>query len=242
MIITRDAATGRAVTTHQITRELLDREYVGQERSAVDVAKDFGCTPTAIIYQLRKFGLPIRNPGFYKAKTGCDLTGIRFGKLIVLRRHEKSLGNQRWICLCDCGREYVALIHNLRNGIVRKCRSCLFPGNGYGEITNSAWADIVRGARARQMPLDVSVEECNEQFVRQNRRCALSGQPISFAPTRYAHRTERETTASLDRIDSSLGYLPGNIQWVHKIINIMKGSLPESEFIAMCKLIADHRR
>ena len=47
-------------------------------------------------------------------------------------------------------------------------------------------------------------------------------------------------TASLDRIDSSKGYIQGNIQWVHKRINQMKWDSEENDFINWCKLVANH--
>ena len=52
---------------------------------------------------------------------------------------------------------------------------------------------------------------------------------------------EGASTASLDRIDSSKGYVKGNIQWVHIAINFMKHSLPEEEFVRWCCLVAKHK-
>jgi hypothetical protein len=46
------------------------------------------------------------------------------------------------------------------------------------------------------------------------------------------------TTASLDRIDSSKGYIEGNVQWIHKHINKMKNNFNESYFIEICKKIS----
>ena len=48
-----------------------------------------------------------------------------------------------------------------------------------------------------------------------------------------------DTTASLDRIDNSKGYLKGNVQWVHKDVNMAKGTMKNDSFIAMCKTIAN---
>lgn len=51
-----------------------------------------------------------------------DLTGRRFGKCVVLRRAEKNYVSPKgqedaqWICLCDCGNEFIARGSNLRNG------------------------------------------------------------------------------------------------------------------------------
>jgi len=50
------------------------------------------------------------------------------------------------------------------------------------------------------------------------------------------------TTASVDRIDSSIGYVMGNIQWVHKDINKMKSDFSQELFIAWCGLVASHQQ
>jgi hypothetical protein len=52
----------------------------------------------------------------------------------------------------------------------------------------------------------------------------------------------KSTTASLDRINSSLGYVEGNCQWVHKVINTMKMALSQDEFIYYCSLVCNHRK
>lgn len=49
-----------------------------------------------------------------------------------------------------------------------------------------------------------------------------------------------ETTASIDRIDSSNGYIEDNIQWVHKDVNMMKQKMTNIELIEMCKLIVEN--
>lgn len=41
----------------------------------------------------------------------------------------------------------------------------------------------------------------------------------------------------LDRIDSSKGYIEGNVQWVHKDVNMMKQNYSQKYFIEMCKKI-----
>ena len=48
---------------------------------------------------------------------------------------------------------------------------------------------------------------------------------------------DKSWNASLDRIDSSKGYIEGNVQWVHQNINMMKNKFDNQYFIEMCKLI-----
>ena len=47
-----------------------------------------------------------------------------------------------------------------------------------------------------------------------------------------------DQTASLDRIDNTKGYIIDNVQWVHKQVNFMKGTMKQTEFIEFCKLIS----
>jgi hypothetical protein len=44
----------------------------------------------------------------------------------------------------------------------------------------------------------------------------------------------------LDRIDSNLGYVVGNVQWVLKEINIMKHTMSHDYFINLCSIISNN--
>lgn len=61
-------------------------------------------------------------------------------------------------------------------------------------------------------------------------------------PKNHADTSIGNLTASLDRIDSSKGYIEGNVQWVHKRINKMKLDDSDTEFIEWCRLIADFNK
>lgn len=70
-------------------------------------------------------------------------------------------------------------------------------------------------------------------YEKQDRKCILSGQNILFSGY-----TDKEQTASIDRIDSSKGYIEGNVQLVHKDINIIKWDFTNEEFIRICRLVS----
>lgn len=53
---------------------------------------------------------------------GIDITGLRFGRALVLHPTEERRGAQRlWKCRCDCGQDFVALSCNLRRGDTKSC-------------------------------------------------------------------------------------------------------------------------
>ncbi len=54
-----------------------------------------------------------------------DLTGQRFGRLVVIERAENDKsGNVRWVCRCDCGKTITTNGWSLRNGATKSC-GCL---------------------------------------------------------------------------------------------------------------------
>lgn len=61
-----------------------------------------------------------------KSRKGADLTGERFGRLLVLRKEqERGLDGQVcWRCQCDCGNQVITTTGQLRAGYKKSC-GCL---------------------------------------------------------------------------------------------------------------------
>lgn len=53
-----------------------------------------------------------------------DLTGQRFGRLVVVEPAEKQNGRTAWVCHCDCGETTVVLTKRLTTGHTKAC-GCL---------------------------------------------------------------------------------------------------------------------
>ena len=86
-----------------------------------------------------------------------NLTGKRFGKLVVLSRSTKrSHGSIYWNCHCDCGREKIINGANLRRGITRSCgcntaisahaRAKDLSGRHFGKLIALEPTDIRKGS------------------------------------------------------------------------------------------------
>lgn len=109
---------------------------------------------------------------------------------------------------------------------------------GYEEISGSVFYGLKNNANKRNLEFSLTIEYLWDLFVKQNKKCALSNVDISFNMT--GHLNKKNQTASLDRIDSSKGYIEGNVQWVHKIVNQIKWELKQEDFIHWCKIITEN--
>ncbi|MEX0597056.1 MAG: hypothetical protein WD512_11205 [Candidatus Paceibacterota bacterium] len=172
-----------------------------------------------------------------------DLTNQKFGLLTVIDRAPNKKNWTMWNCVCDCGNKTTTYSTHLIRENVKSCGcNAIKKGSnhvqwtGFGEISGKRWNSIRRinqkGERkSRQnISFEIDIKFAWELFLKQNRKCALSGIELTFKPK----------TASLDRIDNSKGYLENNVQWVHKDINRMKNIFDNQYFIDTCKRIANN--
>ena len=166
------------------------------------------------------------------------LTPLKFLGYIKLKRGWTSV----FRCQCDCGTIVNILGPKLTGKNPKNMRQtcgCIELGHknsrfrGYGEISLEKWAAIKSSAIKRNIPFNITIQQIWELFLKQNRRCALTGETLSF----NISQRQRNGTASLDRIDSSHGYSIDNIQWVHKDINFMKQTLSQEKFFEWCRKI-----
>ncbi len=85
---------------------------------------------------------------------------------------------------------------------------------------------LVRKSKTRKS-WENDIDEAHVKFLyyKQSGLCALTKLPLN-------------NDSSIDRIDSTIGYIKGNIQLLLTIINRMKRDLPQQEFIELCKAVA----
>lgn len=179
-----------------------------------------------------------------------DLEGKKFGRLTVIEpvwinygeRKDRNTGiasQKKWLCECECGETSIVLTSQLNNGDIQSC-GCLRSDLQYqqslvvGDITNSRWNSLISNASARNLEFNITPEFGWNLYLKQDRKCALTGLPIDFIVV------DRKMTASLDRINSSKGYTEDNVQWVHKTINRLKTNLSDEDFIMWCKRVANN--
>lgn len=142
-------------------------------------------------------------------------------------------------CLChQCNRiinykSWSTLLER-KNG----CKLCNRHFHRFHDIlkTHGYLRRIEYSARQRKLEFNITWDYIENLLRQQNYKCVLTGLEI------YLNYPKNDSTASLDRIDNTIGYVEGNVQWIHKAINKMKLNHTQDEFIYLCCTVADYIR
>lgn len=175
-----------------------------------------------------------------------DITGNKYGLLTAIswektekyitKKSNRTVYHNYWKFRCECGKENVIRKGRVTSGksAIRSC-GCLRGKNnwrGFELISGTYWGQVKKGAEKRGLEMTVTIEDAWKQYEKQNGHCALSGVEIGFG---------EDQTASLDRIDSALGYTKSNVQWLHRDVNCMKWDLNQDKLVEWCELICKHK-
>jgi hypothetical protein len=187
--------------------------------------------------------------------------GQKFGKWEITSTdiipHEKTKESQIK-CQCDCGFEKLVYCLTLIKGQSTACFNC---GHGNKGENNSKWlghkeipgsfiSRVKAGAKTRKNGIEIKIDikDIYDLWIKQEKKCALSGLFIDFIninegnPNKPWSKYDLICSASLDRIDSNKGYIPGNIQLVHKDVNMMKKEYNQDYFLKICRLITENNK
>lgn len=97
---------------------------------------------------------------------------------------------------------------------------------------------LFKCSKSRNKEISITLEDLLNQWNFQKGICPYSGVSLILPTSRnklsYIYR------ASLDRIDSTKGYIKDNIQFVSTCMNLMKNNLTDKEIKHFCKLISDN--
>jgi hypothetical protein len=94
--------------------------------------------------------------------------------------------------------------------------------------------ELLRRCQKRKKVCDLDLSYLKELWEAQDGRCALTNIPIFFGATDYVHMP------SIDRRDSGIGYLKGNVQFVSCSINYAKSKMDDQRIHDLVYLILEH--
>lgn len=231
---------------NKIKNTYLYKEYIQKNKSIKVIAKENNTSVFIIRKYLKKFNIQVRKPGFKPLFE--DLSNKKFNMLKVTdESFVKGVGyksKRLWKCVCDCGNITTVSTNDLKNGHTRSCGCLKYKiqsespvWQGYGNISKNYFTKIKNTAKKGDRKFNLNIKYLSDLFDKQHGLCALSGLKIDFG---YGRSWRRNNTASLDRIDSSKGYIKNNVQWVHKDINRMKSNFEQNKFIQYCYLIGKY--
>ena len=93
--------------------------------------------------------------------------------------------------------------------------------------------------KRKGLKFEIDTEYVMELVIRQKGRCALTGWELEFVRG-GSFDGKNPRGAVMDRIDSSLGYIRGNIQLTCGMPNQVKSHLSMADFTAICRAVAEN--
>jgi len=155
----------------------------------------------------RKIGFNISHDP-HKINNGrfIDLTGQKFGELTV----DKYMGQSKWLCRCDCGKEKIVLCCNLRNGNTKSCgckEGNLKHGHSQTKIYN-IWRDMNQRCNNKN---NKGYKNYGKRKIKVCYRWSNKN-PRGFENF-YKDVGDPPKGKSINRINNSVGYFSNNWRW-----------------------------
>lgn len=179
----------------------------------------------------------------------ANLLGKSFGKLQVVAQGKGiSTGrlnryNNSWICKCECGGTTEASSNSLLSGNTTSCgcgradgkRAYELRVTGERSIAESVMQTKQLSAARRGIEWSLTEEEFDNIVTKPCEYCGV-------APQYTVPNVSQKKYHGLDRVDSSKGYIYGNVVACCKHCNFAKAEMSVSEFDAHIVRIYKHRQ
>lgn len=157
----------------------------------------------------------------------CDCCGKEAEKTSSELKRNKEL-NRKCFCSRSCSTSYnnshrkLKTLSNSQKEHLDKIKS-----NRRDEFTPFRYT--LRCVKRRDKEFNISLDDLKDVWESQNGICPYTGLSLTLPENGNLNNIHITKRASLDRIDSSKGYVIGNIQFVSTPINLMKQEMSDLE-------------
>lgn len=187
--------------------------------------------PTGNLTKLSKCKKCNAKEKYRKYKTGDQKNNLTLIEYLPYKKNNRTMVK----ALCKCGKFFI--LSSYEFGKTKCCLVCHKKKSGpehatyrgTDNITRTYFSNIKINATKRKLKFNLTIKYLDQLLEKQNFKCYISGIPINV----------HDKTASLDRIDSNIGYIKNNIGWVHKDINRMKSNFSLNYFLKICKQVTN---
>lgn len=175
----------------------------------------------------------------------CATCGNEFSKSGKEYRRQVKNGRSDFYCSISCAgkrKENLARMSEMCKASAIVFNISDYAGNRADEFTGLR--EHLRRAQQRKDKYEgLTLEHLLEVWERQEGRCAYTGvelaQPLNCGGN---NGVSKNYLASLDRIDSGIGYRNGNVQFVSVTVNRLKNDMSEEEVIDFFDIVKGIRR
>jgi len=220
-----------------LTKDFLQEHYINQRKSVKTIKEELGLkSQNSVSQALKRHGLSrrsLKDSSHILTKDFLEEHYVRQNK--SLSTIAKEIGFKRKSVVSKALEKHG--ITKREHTYSDKLKKHLKKRRKHPYIRANYFASIKSAAKKRKLEFKITIDEIWIKFKEQKGLCALSGVKLRFNDVGENKNTQ---TASLDRIDSNIGYTRDNIQWVHKDINKMKMDMDEKEFIYKCGQIYNY--
>ena len=153
-----------------------------------------------------------------------DLTGQRFGRLLVIREAGRKNGHVAWLCRCECGNEIVVSGDNLRRERTQSCGCLRRELRRELNTTHGCYQKTWYTVYCSMMQRCGHSKGGSEQMLRDYRDRGITvcdlwqKSPLDFGDWLLSHGWHKGL--QIDRIDNNQGYTPENCRVVTPKDNI----------------------
>lgn len=223
-----------------LTKEYLEENYIRLNKTVEQICSELGIkSDTSVRDRLKQFNIRKKVPSMMDCISSTDIVRLYLEENMSLEEISNYAGRvNNWKMV-----DRALKLHNTPRRIKTRSKKTLDyykqQSNMIGDICDRYWATVIKGAEKRNLEFNITKEYVWDLFLKQDKKCIFSGITLYFKPIGYKNI---RGTASLDRIDSSKGYIEGNVQWIHKKFQLMKGNQYDEQFIIKCGEVWKHQQ